>query len=160
MKALQVVNWMRVKNYAQLKDSDEKYVNVEPLTQMRAMKLLYYMQAASLVLRNESLFDEPILAWKMGPIVKSVYNKYNGQWSIVEEGSITDADRADYNLVQKGPEIRDIVNTIYDYYGQRSASDLMEQTHHEKLWQDTPINQVIKNEVIKDYFKNIFLKAD
>ncbi len=44
MKALQLVNWMRVKNYAQLKDTDENYINVEPLTQMKAMKILYYMQ--------------------------------------------------------------------------------------------------------------------
>lgn len=160
MKALQIVNWMRVKNYAQLKDTDEKYINTEPLTQMKAMKLLYYMQAASLVLRNKPLFDDQILAWKYGPVVKSVHDKYYGYRSIVDSNSITDADRADYKLVQSDPAIRDIVNTIYDFYGQRSASNLMQQTHREKPWRKTPLNQVISNDLIKDYFKDVFVKAD
>lgn len=98
MKALQLVNWMRVKNYAQLKDTDEKYINVEPLTQMKAMKILYYMQAASLVLREKPLFDEPMLAWKYGPVIKSVHDKYRGQRSIVD--SIDDQARADYKMIQ------------------------------------------------------------
>lgn len=55
---LKLVNWMRVKNHADLQTDDP---NVEELTQMKAMKLLYYMQAASLVLRNKSLFSNDIL---------------------------------------------------------------------------------------------------
>ena len=156
MKALQLVNWMRVKNYAQLKDTDEKYINVEPLTQMKAMKILYYMQAASLVLREKPLFDEPMLAWKYGPVIKSVHDKYRGQRSIVD--SIDDQARADYKLIQQDPEIRDIVNTIYDHYSPRSATDLMRQTHQEEPWRQTPINGIITQDMVKNYFKDIFVK--
>ena len=41
----QVVNWLRVRNNADLRIDP----NAEELTQMKAMKLLYYIQAASLV---------------------------------------------------------------------------------------------------------------
>ena len=53
MKALQLVNWMRVKNYAQLKDTDEKYINVEPLTQMKAMKILFQFIKLNTFFRNQ-----------------------------------------------------------------------------------------------------------
>ncbi|MFT8571908.1 MAG: hypothetical protein ABF718_08750, partial [Leuconostoc pseudomesenteroides] len=42
--ALQVVNWFRAQNVADMK-TDEM---VEPLTQMKAMKLLYYAQGIML----------------------------------------------------------------------------------------------------------------
>ncbi len=42
--ALKVVNWLRVRNNAELRLDP----NAEELTQMKAMKLLYYLQAASL----------------------------------------------------------------------------------------------------------------
>lgn len=41
----QVENWLRVRNNADLRIDP----NAEELTQMKAMKLLYYIQAASLV---------------------------------------------------------------------------------------------------------------
>lgn len=147
---------MRVKNYAQLKDTDEQYINVEPLTQMKAMKILYYMQAASLVLKEKPLFDESMLAWKYGPVIKSVHDKYRSRRSIVD--SIDEQARADYKMIQQDPEVRDIVNTIYDYYSPRLATDLMRQTHQEKPWQQTPINGIITQAAVKNYFKDIFVR--
>jgi uncharacterized phage-associated protein len=41
--ALKIVNWLRVRNNAELRLDP----NAEELTQMKAMKLLYYIQAAS-----------------------------------------------------------------------------------------------------------------
>lgn len=50
-----VVNWLRVKN-AELRLDP----NAEELTQMKAMKLLYYIQAASLVVTGKRMFDNRI----------------------------------------------------------------------------------------------------
>ena len=60
-----VVNWLRVKNNAELRLDP----NAEELTQMKAMKLLYYIQAASLVVTGKRMFDNDIVAWKYGPVV-------------------------------------------------------------------------------------------
>ena len=42
---LKIVNWMRVKNKAELIENE----NAEELTQMKAMKLLYYVQGVRVV---------------------------------------------------------------------------------------------------------------
>ncbi len=114
------------------------------------------MQAASLVLKEKPLFDEPMLAWKYGPVIKSVHDKYRSRRSIVD--SIDEQARADYKMIQQDPEVRDIVNTIYDYYSPRLATDLMRQTHQEKPWQQTPINGIITQAAVKNYFKDIFVR--
>lgn len=51
----------------------------------------------------------------------------------------------------------DILNSIYDVYGHSSAYDLMQQTHREKPWQITQRNQVISDQVIKDFYSGVFV---
>lgn len=48
--ANEVVNWFRTENYADMRIDE----NVEPLTQMKAMKLLYYAQGIMLGAFNEN----------------------------------------------------------------------------------------------------------
>lgn len=115
-----VVNWLRVRNYADMQTNP----NVEELTQMKAMKLLYYLQAATLSITGHRLFDNDLVAWKYGPVVVAVHDKYAGHREIV--GELTDQDRADYALLQADQPTADILNSIYDVYGHSSAYDLMQ----------------------------------
>lgn len=149
----QVVNWLRVKNNAELNSSE----NAEELTQMKAMKLLYYIQAASLVITGKRMFDNDIVAWKYGPAVEEVHAKYFHQRSIVGDVANDPKAIADYKELESNQQTADILNSIYDIYGHSSAYDLMRQTHKEKPWIDTPQSQVISDEKIKDYFKDIFV---
>lgn len=55
-RALKIVNWLRVRNNAELRLDP----NAEELTQMKAMKLLYYIQAASLAVTGRRLFASDI----------------------------------------------------------------------------------------------------
>lgn len=145
-----IVNWLRVKNNADLQQNP----NAEELTQMKAMKLLYYIQAASLVVLDKKMFDDDIVAWKYGPVVEKVHRKYNGQRGIV--GKITQQDIDDYNELQSNQRVADILNSIYEFYGRSSAYDLMKQTHREKPWQETSQNDVISDKKIKEYFTGKF----
>lgn len=145
-----IVNWLRVKNNADML-SDE---NVEELTQMKAMKLLYYIQAASLAIIGKRMFDEDIIAWKYGPVVEKVHDRYRGKRGIV--GEINNEDVKDYTELEKNKEVSDILNSIYDIYGHSSAYDLMRQTHREKPWQETRQSEVISDKVIKDYYSGVF----
>lgn len=147
---LQVVNWLRVKNNAEMRTNE----NAEELTQMKAMKLLYYIQAASLSVTGKRMFNEDILAWKFGPVVEKVHDKYKGQRGIV--GEITADDLKDYRTLEEDTETSDILNSIYDIYGHSSAYDLMKQTHQEKPWQITKQSEVISDEAIKDYYSEVF----
>lgn len=53
-----ILNWLRVKNYKDMQDNP----NVEELTQMKAMKLLYYIQAASLSIMGHRMFNSDIVS--------------------------------------------------------------------------------------------------
>lgn len=52
-----IVNWLRVKNNAYMRLNP----NEDEITQMRVMKLLYYIQAASLAVEGKRLFDLRII---------------------------------------------------------------------------------------------------
>lgn len=145
-----IVNWLRVKNNEELRLDP----NSEELTQMKAMKLLYYIQAASLVVTGKKMFNDDILAWKYGPVVKRVHTKYRGKRGIV--GKITGSDLNDYKEIDNDQETSDILNSIYEQYGHSSASDLMRQTHSERPWQETNQSCVISPEKIKNYYKDVF----
>lgn len=145
-----VVNWLRVRNNADLRTNP----NVEELTQMKAMKLLYYIQAASLVVTGHRMFDDDIVAWKYGPVVEEVHKKYIGERDIV--GKISDNDIKDYNELQNDAQTANILNSIYEIYGYSSAYDLMRQTHSEAPLQETKQSEVISDKKIKDYYQNVF----
>ncbi len=146
-----VVNWLRVKNNADVRTNP----NAEVLTQMKAMKLLYYFQAASLATTGKRLFNNRIVAWKYGPVIEAVHAKYAGQREIV--GKITAADLADYRELQQDPQLRDLLNSVYDVYGHVSAIDLMNQTHRERPWKETPQSGVISDEAIRSYYQGRFV---
>nr|WP_278773030.1 type II toxin-antitoxin system antitoxin SocA domain-containing protein [Limosilactobacillus mucosae] len=146
----QIVNWLRVKNNADMRQNP----NIEELTQMKAMKLLYYIQAANLVLTGKRLFDNDLVAWKCGPVVVAVHEKYAGKRGIV--GEIDEKALQDYKTLQADQKTADILNSIYDVYGYSSAYDLMRQTHKEKPWQETPQSSVISDEKIKEFYGGVF----
>ena len=149
-----VVNWLRVKNNADMRTNP----NVEELTQMKTMKLLYYIQAASLSITGHRMFNNDIVAWRYGPVVEEVHEKYRGHRGIV--GEITESDLNDYSELQNEYEASSILNSIYDVYGYSSAYDLMRQTHSEKPWQETPQSEVISDKAIKDFYSGVFVSDE
>ena len=106
---LKIVNWMRVKNKAELIENKD----AEELTQMKAMKLLYYVQGVSLVYLKHRMFPDDILAWKYGPAVSKVHQEYQGQREIVGEVSENDID--DYNELSANSKVNDVLNTRLGY---------------------------------------------
>lgn len=148
-----VVNWFRAKNCIELQQDE----NVEELTQMKVMKLLYYVQAASLVILNKRMFDNDIVAWKYGPVVVEVHDKYRNKRSIVDPDNIDPNMVSDYKELQADEQVRDILNSIYAVYGGSSAIDLMKQTHKEKPWQETRQSQIISDEAIRSYYSGVFV---
>src|SRR5450756_3169344 len=48
----------------------------------KLQKLVYYCQAWHLVWEENPLFDDPIQAWANGPVVRSLYDRHRGQFSV------------------------------------------------------------------------------
>lgn len=146
---LKIVNWMRVKNKAELIENE----NAEELTQMKAMKLLYYVQGVSLVYLKHRMFPDDILAWKYGPAVSKVHQKYQGQREIV--GEVSESDIDDYNELSANSKVNDVLNTVWDTFGYMLASQLLKQTRKESPWRNTKQSEVITDDEMKKYFSKI-----
>lgn len=151
--ALKIVNWLRVRNNAELRLDP----NAEELTQMKAMKLLYYIQAASLAVTGRRLFASDIVASKYGPVVTEVKKHYQNKRGFV--GDITRDQQAvqDYKELQSDELTADIIGSVYDLYGHRSAYDLLESIQAEALWENIDLGQVIPDEDMMSYYSKIFV---
>jgi uncharacterized phage-associated protein len=96
------------------------------MTAMKLQKLVYYAQAWALAWTEEPLFPEPIEAWQLGPVVRSLYHAHRGVFSVAE---VPGGDPDRLSLVD-----RQIVDAIVSHYGRMSPSALSDLTHEELPW--------------------------
>lgn len=87
--------------------------------EMHVQKLLYYAQAWSLAWTGRPLFSEPVEAWKMGPVVRSV--RYMVDVLPPDTGRVS-ADQAA------------VIDAVLAEYGPLNGGQLSELTHAEAPW--------------------------
>lgn len=118
----------------------------ELISNLKLQKLLYYAQGCVLALTGKPLFQEDIQAWEHGPVVPEIYRKYKeyGRNDIEYDGDF-DRDSID-------SDINDILESVYNEFGQYSAWKLRNMTHEETPWKSTAKNHVISKDIIKKYF--------
>ncbi|AMV61179.1 Prophage ps3 protein 01 [Pediococcus damnosus] len=122
--AIQLTNWYRVTNYFQAQED----LNVEELTQMKVVKLLYFAFGRYAVRTHGKLFTSRILAMPYGPVVEEVHKKFNGQRGIVANG-LDDTAFDDFSEIQANSEISGLLSEILDDYGEKTAAGLSRITH-------------------------------
>lgn len=122
--AIQLTNWYRVTNYFDAQQDQ----NIEDLTQMKVVKLLYFAFGRYAAKTHGNLFDSPIIAMPYGPVVEEVHQKFNGKRNIVSDGLEEDAF-TDFNSVQKDPEISHLLSDVLKDYGDMTAFGLSKITH-------------------------------
>lgn len=95
-----------------------EYLRTKHLTgEMQAQKLLYYVQGWSLAWTGCPAFGDPIEAWQMGPVVRSVRHA----WPTGNAHAVPD-------------DVREIIDAVYEYYHRLSDTELARQTHAEPPW--------------------------
>ena len=115
------------------------------LSNLKLQKLLYYAQGLHLALYQTPLFEEPIMAWQYGPVVVNVYHEYKdypGAIPIPENFSNEYLDSKQLELIEE----------VYNVFGQFSAFKLVEMTHNEPPWKSTQINSQIPHHKLSRYF--------
>ena len=131
--ALTLTNWFRVENYYHAQIDK----NIEELTQMKVMKLLYFAFGRYLSRYNQFLFESDILALQYGPVVAEVRDVYNGQKSIVAEG-IDEQAFADFNAIEENDIMSEFLHQILHDYDDKNAYGLSQITHQpESPWSIT-----------------------
>lgn len=119
----------------------------DPISNMKLQKLIYYAQGFHLALFDCVLFADPIEAWQHGPVVPALYHEYKvyGPNPIILDVSL-DYDKFDGTTLE-------LLNDVYNLYGQYSAFALRNMTHTEPPWKETPTSGEIPTVAMQAFFK-------
>lgn len=112
-------------------------------------KLLYFIQAASLVYLGEPAFEDSIEAWQYGPVVPKVYYefKYNHE-ALINTTPVLEE------------KLKKLTNVILVNLGDKTAYDLVDLTHSYSSWKEAwrlGSGMVIRNDEIVKCHKKIAL---
>ena len=123
----------------------------DQISNLKLQKLLYYAQGAFLAIKGVPLFPDKIMAWMHGPVVPDVYHEYKGYG----DAGIAPPETFDPDMFSD--EESELLTEVYNEFAQYSAWKLRNMTHQETPWQETPQNEEIDPEKIKEYFKSHYV---
>ncbi|MGZ1178506.1 Panacea domain-containing protein [Lactobacillus delbrueckii subsp. bulgaricus] len=132
--------------------------NVEPLTQMKLIKLLYFAYGRYLVKTHNKLFTSSIVHSQYDPVITEVHSKFKGL-TVLDTGKPSKEAFDDYNLVSKDGDISHLLRLVNEAYIKAyinySASGLSQKTHQPgSPWSLTDDGRIIKDQLIFDTFSN------
>ncbi len=119
----------------------------DTVSNLKLQKLLYYAQGFHLAILGSPLFQEKIIAWAHGPVVQSVYDQYSKHGA----RAIPKPKLVDFAIYPQ--KSREVMDEVYQVYGQFSAWKLRNMTHDEPPWRDTRRNCTISRVVMAEHFK-------
>lgn len=112
------------------------FLSKSAMTPKKLQKIVYYAYAWTLTLMNDKvddlqvkLFeDDHIEAWVHGPVMPKLYSEYR---------------QYGYQLIDKkddietvfNEDVQDVLQQVWDIYGEYSADELESITHQESPWQ-------------------------
>ncbi len=152
--ALDVARWFIKRNQIAVET-----MGGEKLTLLKLLKLLYYAEGCSLALGNGDIFTEPIVAWEHGPVVTDVYyhypDAYNLSFNDEEDGKAVE-------IISQNQVDTEILEEVFQVFGQYSAWALRNKTHNEDPWIEATdhgrhLNEPINRETMKRYFEENYL---
>lgn len=115
-------------------------LTIQPMSQLKLQKILYYAYADFLIKTGKKLFKEDLVAFRYGPVVKEIYRKYRRYGSSIIEEEEDDVFELHARIPtpisfmkivssEVGIEaVTSIIGTL-DKYLSYSASELVTKTH-------------------------------
>ena len=118
------------------------------ISNLKLQKLAYYAQGFYSAIFNKPLFDNDIYAWTHGPVVQDLYHEYK------KFGSNRIPVPTDFNPISLEKEEFELIEEVFEVFGQYSAWKLRNMTHEESPWLSYEANaETIPLPEITDYFK-------
>jgi uncharacterized phage-associated protein len=111
---------------------------------LKLQKLVYYCQAWSVTWDGRPIFDEPIEAWKHGPVVRELWETHRTMPHVTRL-PVGDPERLD--AIQRAT-----VDAVLEFYGGRSDWWLRQLSHAEIPWADADKNQIITVEELREFY--------
>ena len=124
--------------------------NIE-LTPMKLLKLVYIAHGWYLGFNDNKLINEPVEAWRYGPVITSLYYKLKSFGSNQVDALIIPPPGEKNEIDNKTQEFLGLVWTAYKKFNALQLSTL---THlKDTPWAKTDQSYYIDEEVIKKYYK-------
>lgn len=118
------------------------------ISNLKLQKLVYYAQGFYSAIFDKPLFSNDISAWSHGPVVSDLYHRYK------QYGSNRIPEPQDYDRSSLTKEEFELVEEVFDVFGQYSAWKLRNMTHEESPWLNHESDaSVIPPIDITEYFK-------
>ncbi len=126
------------------------------LSAMKLQKLVYYSQVWALVWTDKPLFTDQIEAWVDGPVIRALYSKHRGHFSLGKGFFGGEPERL--SAEQKG-----VVENVLRFYGEKDAQWLSSLTHMEDPWKNARVgmspgergDSVITHESMMSYYSSL-----
>lgn len=118
------------------------------ISNLKLQKLVYYAQGFYSAIFGKSLFSNDISAWTHGPVVQTLYHSHK------KFGSNRIPVPTDFNPNSLKKEEFELIEEVFEVFGQYSAWKLRNMTHEESPWLNHETNaEIIPLTEITDYFK-------
>ncbi|MBF9308779.1 hypothetical protein AXE76_00020 [Gardnerella vaginalis] len=123
-------------------------------TTFALQKLLYYVQAWMLVAQDRPLFDDPITAWKHGPVVKDIFKTYCKGRRYIFTREIPDGESS--KVSREDRAVIDRVLSLYDNKDDKHLGDMLEQmSHEEEPWSKANLNDTITTDSMLAFYSMV-----
>ena len=124
----------------------------DTISNLKMQKLLYYAQGHFLATYQIPLFNEKIQAWKYGPVVKEVYDRFKIYGNLAID--FKELDNFDSSIYTQ--EHLDTLPFVFNRYN-ISAKELVDKTHSEAPWKEV-YSEYTTNEITQDKIKELFIE--
>ena len=129
------------------------------VSNLKLKKLAYFCHGWHWALVREPLVDEAFEAWKLGPVLPSLYHTYKAFSSNpvpVDHPIVSTQDR----LPKEAEATARLIDMVLDAYGTMSSADLVTISHEagspwERVWADTTSSATIPDAAIRAYFSQL-----
>lgn len=129
------------------------------ITPMKVLKLVYIAHGWCLAITDSPLIDEPVEAWRYGPVIRNLYDgfkRYGNQ-------PITELAQYLYEEENISQECSKLLDKIWGIYGDYTGVQLSNLTHKkgtpwDKIWKQHEARAdfyKIDDELIKNYYKKL-----
>ena len=136
---------------------------------LRLNKIVYISYGLSLAALDRRIFIEPIQAWRLGPVIPSIYHEFKscGNDNITQKSTIyhpIDQKWLTPEIDNNDNDLKVILETVSDIYGEMPLFELVNRTHHkdtpwQKVFEEGKFHIEIKDSDIKNYYRK-FIKKD
>lgn len=125
-----------------------------PVSNLKLQKLLYFVQGTYLAMYKEVAFEDKIIAWQYGPVVKDVYYEY----SMFGANDIIPIKNDE--IVELPSKLKDVINLVLDKLLTASAIALVNETHKKNSpWDQVYLNETISTDSIAKYFLDNYARV-